>query len=88
MVVGGQGGGVKMFGLRGVSVGVVAVFCGGRKCKKRPIGGLLPAYRYFLILFSRYATASPKGKPLILFAFGVRLAAGSFAGRARKPVSG
>ena len=42
----------------------------------------MPAYRYFLILFSRYATASPKGKPLILFAFGVRLAARSFVGRA------
>ena len=36
-VVGGQGGGVKMFGLRGVRVGVAAVFCGGRKCKKKDL---------------------------------------------------
>ncbi len=34
-VVGGQGGGVEMFGLRGFMVGVAAVFCGGRKCKKK-----------------------------------------------------
>lgn len=50
-VVGGQGGGVEMFGLRGVSVGVVAVFCGGRKCKKKTYRRTFARLQVLFILF-------------------------------------
>ena len=51
MVVGGQGGGVKMFGLRGVRVGVAAVFCGGRKCKKKTYRRTFVRLQVLLIYF-------------------------------------
>ena len=40
------------------------------------------------ILFSRYATDSPRGNPRDLIAIGVRLTARSFAGRSSVFVSG
>ena len=64
-VVGGQCGGVKMFGLRGVRVGVAAVFCGGRKCKKKTYRRTFVRLQVLLIYsFVRFVSieASPVGE--------------------------
>lgn len=66
-VVGGQGGGVEMFGLRGVRVGVAAVFCGGRKCKKktyrRTFARLQVLFNLFFFVMLSGACAAEKPSP-------------------------